>query len=80
MIADLEKNNSVLSADLEEAKRVIEGLQRERDDLQRYALWNRVYVRQKAKMESMYASLKNVNDVPNSAVPFLLTVRGKLVV
>lgn len=85
MIADLEKNNSVLSADLEEAKRVIEGLQRERDDLQRYALWNRVYVRQKAKMESLYASLKkqqrqslkNGNDVSNSAVPFLLTVRGK---
>lgn len=85
MIADLEKNNSVLSADLEEAKRVIEGLQRERDDLQRCALWNRVYVRQKAKMESLYASLKkqqrqslkNGNDVPNSAVPFLLTVRGE---
>ena len=36
MITDLEKNNSVLSADLEEAKRVIDGLQRERDDLQRY--------------------------------------------
>ncbi|KAK8819109.1 hypothetical protein WA538_001686 [Blastocystis sp. DL] len=60
MVNDLEKSNSAMAIELSEARKLIESLQTEKEELQQ----------QKAKMESLYVSVKKQQrqSVPNSPV------------